>query len=110
MKMTRYRCLVMSLFFTNFAIAQTLQDGINYIDSDKFALAKENFTTMVSKEPNAANYFYLGNTYLKQGEPDFAKAAENFNKGLALDPKSFLNKMVRLLSKTHKNIASIYCT
>ncbi len=81
------------VFFTNFAIAQTLQDGINYIDSDKFALAKENFTTMVSKEPNAANYFYLGNTYLKQGEPDFAKAAENFNKGLALDPKSFLNKI-----------------
>lgn len=81
------------VFFSNFAIAQTLQDGINSIDSDKYAQAKNNFTQMVAKEPEAENYFYLGNTYLRQAEPDFATATESFNKGLAADKKSYLNKL-----------------
>lgn len=81
------------VFFTNFSFAQTLQDGINSIDSDKFAQAKNNFTEMIAKAPTAENYFYLGNTFLRQGEPDFAKATENFNKGLAADGKSYLNKI-----------------
>jgi tetratricopeptide (TPR) repeat protein len=81
------------VFFTNFAFAQTVQDGINSIDSDKFAQAKTNFTNMIAKEPSAENYFYLGNTFLKQVEPDFAAATENFNKGIAADSKSYLNKI-----------------
>ncbi|AZA80900.1 hypothetical protein C1637_11165 [Chryseobacterium lactis] len=81
------------VFFTGFATAQTLQDGINSIDSDKFAQAKTNFTDMIAKEPTAENYFYLGNTFLRQGEPDYAKAIESFNKGLAADSKSYLNKI-----------------
>lgn len=81
------------VFFTNFAFAQTVQDGINSVDSDKYAQAKTNFTNMIASAPTAENYFYLGNTYLKQGEPDFAAATENFNKGLAADSKSYLNKL-----------------
>ncbi|MBW8524750.1 tetratricopeptide repeat protein [Chryseobacterium chendengshani] len=81
------------VFFSNFAIAQTLQEGINSIDSDKFAQAKNNFTQMIAKEPKAENYFYLGNTYLRQSEPDFAQATDSFNKGLAADSKSYLNKL-----------------
>lgn len=81
------------VFFTNFAFAQTLQDGINSIDSDKFAAAKTNFTSMIAKEPTAENYFYLGNTFLRQSEPDFTAATENFNKGLAADKKSYLNQI-----------------
>lgn len=81
------------VFFTSFASAQTIQDGINSVDSDKFAQAKNNFTQMIAKDPSAENYFYLGNTYLRQVEPDFAKAAENFNKGIAADKKSYLNQI-----------------
>lgn len=81
------------VFFSNFTIAQTLQEGINSIDSDKFAQAKTNFTQMIAKEPKAENYFYLGNTFLRQSEPDFAQATESFNKGLAADSKSYLNKL-----------------
>jgi tetratricopeptide (TPR) repeat protein len=81
------------VFFANFANAQTVQDGINSIDSDKFAQAKTNFTNMIASAPTAENYFYLGNTFLKQGEPDFAAATENFNKGLAADKKSYLNQI-----------------
>ena len=81
------------LFFGNFAFAQSLQEGITSVDSDKFAQAKQNFTAMIAKEPTADNYFYLGNTYLKQVEPDYAKASESFTKGLAADSKSYLNKI-----------------
>ncbi|KQR93824.1 hypothetical protein ASG01_08155 [Chryseobacterium sp. Leaf180] len=82
-----------AVFFTNFAVAQTLQDGINSIDSDKYAQAKTNFASMIAKEPKAENYFYLGNTFLKQSDPDFTSATDNFNKGLAADSKSNLNKL-----------------
>ena len=81
------------VFFSNFTIAQTLQDGIISVDSDKFAQAKNNFNQMVAKDPSAENYFYLGNTYLRQAEPDFAQATESFNKGLAADRKSYLNQL-----------------
>lgn len=81
------------VFFSNFTIAQTLQDGIISVDSDKFAQAKNNFTQMVAKDPSAENYFYLGNTYLRQAEPDFTQATESFNKGLAADRKSYLNQL-----------------
>ena len=80
-------------FFSNFAFAQTLQDGVDNADSHKYAKAKEVFTQMIAKSPTAENYFYLGNSYLTQFEPNFDLAQENFNKGLALDPKSFLNKI-----------------
>ena len=65
-------------FLTNFAFAQTLQDGINSIDSHKYAKAKKNFEDMLAKSPSAENYFYLGNTYLSQSEPNFAKALKNW--------------------------------
>ena len=82
-----------TVFFLSFTNAQSLQDGINYVDADKFAMAKKNFSSMIASAPTADNYFYLGNTFLRQAEPDFAAATENFNKGLALDSKSFLNKI-----------------
>ena len=84
---------VAAVFFSNFALAQTLQDGIANADSHKYAKAKEVFTEMIAKAPTAENYFYLGNAYLTQFEPNFEMAQENFNKGLAADKKSYLNKL-----------------
>ena len=69
-------------FFSGFAFSQSLEEGIISIDSHKYAKAKKNFETMVASAPTAQNYFYLGNAYLTQEEPDFAKASEYFNKGL----------------------------
>lgn len=80
-------------FFTQFAVAQTLQEGEASADSHKFAKAKQIYADMVSKSPEAENYFYLGNAYLTQFEPDYKTAEENFNKGLAADKKSYLNKI-----------------
>ena len=46
--------------FSNFALAQTLQDGVASADSHKYAKAKQIFTDMLAKSPTAENYFYLG--------------------------------------------------
>lgn len=80
-------------FFSNVAYAQTLQDGVASADSHKYAKAKEVFTDMITKSPTADNFFYLGNAYLTQFEPNFEAAQENFNKGLAADKRSNLNKI-----------------
>lgn len=80
-------------FMLSFTNAQTLSEGINNIDSHKYAKAKDVFNQMISKSPTAENYFYLGYTYLIQFEPDFNKAKENFDKGLTIDPKSYLNRV-----------------
>lgn len=80
-------------FLSNMAFAQSLQEGINYIDANKYALAKKNFEDMIAKSPSADNYFYLGNTFLSQNEPNFDQAQEFFNKGLAVDKRSYLNKI-----------------
>ena len=48
---------------------------------------------MIAKSPTAENYYYLGYSYLSQFEPNFELAKENFDKGLAIDSKSYLNKI-----------------
>ncbi len=80
-------------FLSNFAFGQTLQEGINSADSHKYAQARQVFTEMVAKSATAENYFYLGNSYLTQFEPNFEKAKEDFNKGLEVDKKSNLNRI-----------------
>lgn len=81
-------------FLTSFSFAQSVQDGINFVDSQKYAKAKQNYTDLITQNPkDGNNYFYLGNTYLTQFDPNFDLAAESFNKGLAADSKSYLNKI-----------------
>lgn len=81
-------------FFMNLSFGQSVQEGINYVDSQKYAKAKQNFTDLINQNPkDANNYFYLGNTYLTQFDPNFNEAQDSFNKGLAADSKSYLNKI-----------------
>ncbi len=81
-------------FFANFAFGQTVQEGIQNVDSHKFAKAREIYNTMITNTPKEAdNYFYLGNTYITQFDPNFEKAGEFFKKGLEVDSKSYLNKI-----------------
>lgn len=82
------------IFLSNFSFGQTLEQGVASVDSQKYAKAKEIFNQMITQNPDdAQDYFYLGDTYLKQYEPNFEKAAEYFNKGLGIDNKSYLNKI-----------------
>lgn len=73
--------------------AQNIQEGIKYLGNDQFNKAKEVFEGLVSKSPSEDNYFYLGYFYLKNETPNIELAAQNFNKGLALNPKSELNRI-----------------
>lgn len=84
---------VATTFLVNFVSAQTLAEGIVNLDSHKYANAKNIFNQMIAKSPTAENYYYLGYTYLTQFEPNFSTAKENFDKGLAIDSKSYLNKV-----------------
>lgn len=95
MNLTRRVVLTAAVgFFTNLTFAQSVQDGINFVDSQKYAKAKQNFTDLINQNPkDASNFFYLGNIYLTQFNPNFKEAQDSFNKGLALDPKSYLNKI-----------------
>jgi len=90
-KTALYICLVIGVNFVN---AQTVIDGINEIDGYRFGKAKEIYSAIVEREPSDANYFYLGNVYLAQFEPDFDKAEEYFRKGLSLnEKKSYFGKI-----------------
>ena len=80
-------------FLLSFANAQTVSEGIVNLDSHKYAKAKAVFNQMIAKSPTAENYYYLGYSYLSQFEPNFELAKENFDKGLAIDSKSYLNKI-----------------
>lgn len=95
MNLTRRVVLTAAVgFFTNLTFAQSVQDGINFVDSQKYAKAKQNFTDLINQNPkDASNFFYLGNIYLTQFDPNFKEAQDSFNKGLALDSKSYLNKI-----------------
>ena len=84
---------VAAAFLSSFAFAQTLQEGIANADSHKYAAARQVFNDMVTKSATAENYFYLGNSFLTQFEPNFEKATENFNKGMMADKKSYLNRV-----------------
>lgn len=85
---------IAAVFLTNFASAQTLEEGIASVDSQKYAKARDIYNQMITKSPDEAeNYFYLGDTYLTQYEPNFDKAAEYFNKGVTLDRRAYLNKI-----------------
>lgn len=81
-------------FFAGLGNAQTVQEGIASVDSHKYAKAREIFSSLISQNPKEGeNYFYLGDTYLTQSEPNFDKAEEQFKKGLEVDSKSYVNKI-----------------
>ncbi|MDJ1481395.1 tetratricopeptide repeat protein [Cytophagaceae bacterium YF14B1] len=69
--------------------AQTINEGLNYLDLDKFASAGNVFKTLVKNKPTGENNFYLGYYYIQVGELDSAKA--QFEKGVAADPKNGLS-------------------
>ena len=85
---------IAAVFLVNFSFGQSIEQGIASVDSQKYAKAREIYNEMITKTPDQAeNYFYLGDTYLTQFEPNFVKAAEYFNKGVTLDRRAYLNKI-----------------
>jgi tetratricopeptide (TPR) repeat protein len=91
MKKMKLWILGLGLLVSNMAFAQTLQDGLNFIDRHQPNRAKQVFESLVASAPTGENYFYLGYYFLHRRDWDSAKAA--FEKGRLADPKNFLNQV-----------------
>src|SRR5205809_62899 len=72
------------------AQAQTLKDAVHLTDNEQFEAATTVFRNLVGAESsNGTNYFYFGENYLLNDNPDSAMVM--FNKGLQVDQNNVLN-------------------
>lgn len=86
MKHTFLTC-ALSIGIGLFAKAQTIQEGIAALESDKLNKATQIFNNLIRTNPNNAEaYFYLGNVYIETEKADSAKWC--FNKALTVNPQS----------------------
>lgn len=85
--------VISAMMLSGFMNAQSIQEGIKYLGNDQYSKAKNTFEKLAAQSPSADNYYYLGAYYLTISKPDLEMASQYFNKGLALDPKSDLNKI-----------------
>ena len=85
--------VISAMMLSGFMNAQSIQEGIKYLGNDQYSKAKNTFEKLAAQSPSADNYYYLGAYYLSISKPDLEQASQIFNKGLALDPKSDLNKI-----------------
>jgi tetratricopeptide (TPR) repeat protein len=72
------------------SFAQTLSDGLQALDFERYENARNIFTTLTQQAPtNATNYYYLGQAYLNLYKLD--SAAWAYNNGLKADPNNITN-------------------
>ena len=83
--------LFVGLFSLSFAFSQTPEEGFNYLNSERPDKAKEVFTKLAESSPSVDNYYNLGYYYVRTNQLDEAQKA--FEKGLAVDDKSYLNQV-----------------
>jgi tetratricopeptide (TPR) repeat protein len=94
--------LILSIFllsgiFKGQVEAQTVAEGLRYLDNEQFLNAGQVFRGLASSQPNANHYYYLGNYYMTLERMDsvqgvYADSAKMmFEKGMVADPKSALN-------------------
>lgn len=86
-----FTTLVAGVVATVPVFAQDVQSGLKDVESERYVKAEQTFKQLVASAPTAENQFYLGYTYLRNNQPDLAKAA--FEKGAAADPKNQLNNV-----------------
>lgn len=85
--------VISAMMLSGFMNAQSIQEGIKYLGNDQYSKAQNTFEKLAAQSPSSDNYYYLGAYYLSISKPDLEMASQYFNKGLALDPKSDLNKI-----------------
>jgi predicted Zn-dependent protease len=71
------------------AQAQTIQQGLDFMDMEQYSSAQKVFEQLLKNKPTGEHYYYMGYFYAKRGNAEAAKA--NFEKGLEVDKKNFLN-------------------
>jgi len=71
--------------------AQTIQDGLALIHTERYNEAGQLFKKLAEGTPSPENQYYLGYYYVKTNQLDEAEKA--FNKGVELGDKSYLNQV-----------------
>ncbi|MDW8296142.1 MAG: tetratricopeptide repeat protein [Raineya sp.] len=89
--MKKFGLLFLVCIFSYVLQAQSIQQGLQYMDMEQFSSAKKVFEQLVSSKPTAEHYYYLGYFYAKTGDADQAQA--QFEKGLQADKKFALNEI-----------------
>lgn len=90
MRLAKIKLLTLFVLTSPVLFAQTLQDGVQAIDYDKFEQAKSIFTQLTQKEPtNGLNFYYLGIAQINLFNPTAAREA--FTNGVAADPNQAAN-------------------
>lgn len=85
------------LVYTTFSVAQTVQDGLRYIEMEQYGNARKTFLSLVSSNPTNAEYlYYMGDFYLQLANIDIESARPDsalvfFERGIAANPKFALN-------------------
>lgn len=80
--------LIVGLVFSSSVVkAQSSEEAINLLETEKFDAATSTIKKAIEKNPgDGANHFYAGYIYLKLEKPDSAKL--HFDKGASVDPKA----------------------
>lgn len=97
MKKTTIALVLLLGFFRFQTQAQSIADGLRYLDNEQFLNAGQVFRGLANSQPTANNFYYLGNYYLTLERMDsvqgvYADSAKlMFEKGLMADPKSYIN-------------------
>lgn len=81
--------LSLSLFSLALVFAQTAEDGFSHLNAERTDKAQEVFKKVAEANPSTENYYNLGYVYVRTNQLDEAQKA--FEKGLAIDDKSYLN-------------------
>lgn len=79
----------LSLVSLSFAFGQTPEEGFSQLNAERTKEAKEIFTKLAESSASPENYYNLGYFYVRTNQLDEAQKA--FEKGLAMDDKSYLN-------------------
>jgi len=78
--MKKFKLLGLSLLFAGVLHAQDANEAKKAVDAEQYQKAKNILKSLIASNPqDGRNYFYLGDVYLTQAEPD--SAAIYFNKG-----------------------------
>lgn len=82
---------VFSLFATAISFAQTAQEGFDQLNTNQMEEAGQTFKKLAETSSSEESNFNLGYYYVRENKLDEAQKA--FEKGLALDDKSYINQV-----------------
>jgi tetratricopeptide (TPR) repeat protein len=86
MKTLKFLLIIPALISLNFVLAQTVQEGLKYLENENYTAAENTFKTLAEKEPTNPIYlYYIGE--VKYELEDFAGAEKAYNDGLKISSK-----------------------